>query len=170
MSNACNAHHQTHNHRDGLGRRTNACANSFDESGSGCIRWSTAPHKIRVQRRIRQLENPLEARDFVVAEIARRRIEKRGQHGIELPHPPPAPPPQSRKSSGHVRAASRVPRGVALAFGVFTHHRHSSLAPPSSAAPGTPYNRRSAIIFLISAIALPGFKSFGQACVQFKIV
>ena len=32
------------------------------------------------------------------------------------------------------------------------------------------YSRRSAIIFLISAIALAGFRSFGQACVQFMIV
>jgi len=47
-------------------------------------------------------------------------------------------------------------------------------APPEpcevGAHPKHLYRRRSAIIFLISAIALPGFKSFGQACVQLRIV
>ena len=32
------------------------------------------------------------------------------------------------------------------------------------------YIRRSTIFFLISAIALAGFKPFGQVCVQFMIV
>ena len=32
------------------------------------------------------------------------------------------------------------------------------------------YTRRSTIIFLISAIALAGFKPFGQVCAQFMIV
>jgi hypothetical protein len=33
-----------------------------------------------------------------------------------------------------------------------------------------PYTRRSTIIFLISAIALAGFKPLGQVCAQFMMV
>ena len=32
------------------------------------------------------------------------------------------------------------------------------------------YTRRSTIIFLISAIALAGFRPFGQVCAQFMMV
>ena len=43
-------------------------------------------------------------------------------------------------------------------------------APTAPAEPGAAQCRRSAIFFLISAIALAGFRSFGQASVQFMIV
>ena len=60
-------------------------------------------------------------------------------------------------------AAERAYRDVLAAFPLAAAREARRLL-------ATPYSRRSATIFLISAIALPGFRSFGHACVQFRIV
>lgn len=110
-----------------------ARADSLDEPCDVEVGRRIAPRKVGEQLRIRQLENPLEAGQIGAVERRERRLGERLEHRVELAHPAPAPPPQTRD----VRVRQ---------------------------------SRRSAIIFLISAIALPGFRSFGHACVQFRIV
>jgi hypothetical protein len=57
----------------------------------------TAPEKIGVELRIGQLENPLETRNILVAELRERgRVDERHERRIELAHPAPAPPPEPR--------------------------------------------------------------------------
>ena len=114
-------------------------AEALDEGDGGGVFWSTAPQKVRVQRRVRQLQNRLEAGNIGVAEVFALGVDEGSQHGIELPHPAAASPLEPSEA--------RIHRGTPVS-----------------------YSRRSASIFLISAIALPGFRSFGHACVQFKIV
>ena len=63
-SSTCNENHHTQSKRDRSRFRTNAGANAPNELGGGGIGWSTAPQKIRVQYRVRQLQNALERRHF----------------------------------------------------------------------------------------------------------
>ena len=67
-------------------------ADALDEGGGGGVFWSTAPQKVRVQRRVRQLENRLEAGNIGIAEAFAFGVDERGQHGVELPHPPATSP------------------------------------------------------------------------------
>jgi hypothetical protein len=61
-----------------------------------------------------------------------------------------------------------------ITFPEISFEQNVELAHPPTAPPaehgGSAQCRRSAIFFLISAIALAGFRSFGQASVQFMIV
>src|SRR6185503_8839614 len=59
-SSACSSTHQTVRTREGSRFRTNARAYSLDDPCGGGIWGLIAPQKVRVQLRIRQLENPLE--------------------------------------------------------------------------------------------------------------
>jgi hypothetical protein len=95
-SSACNDPHHTHRTCDGSRRRTNARADSLDEVCDCGIVSCTAPQKIRVQHRVRQLENCLEYRDFRVGQARRRTIDESEQQRIELAHPAPAAPTQPR--------------------------------------------------------------------------
>jgi hypothetical protein len=105
-SSACNDTHHTHTTRDGSRFRTNAGAYSFEELSDCGFAWSTAPQKIRVQHRIRQLENCLERRDFGIRQTGRAAIDEGEQQHIELAHPAPASPtePRDRGRSGHTLA------------------------------------------------------------------
>ena len=100
-SSTCNSDHQTARTREGSRFRTNARAYSLDDFCGGGICGLITPEKIRVQLGIRQLENPLEHRDFCVRESRGRAIDKREQQRVELPHAPPAPPAQAGSSSVH---------------------------------------------------------------------
>jgi len=100
-SSACNSNHQTVRMREGSRFRTNARAYSLDDLCGGGVCGLIAPEKVRVQLGIRQLENPLEHRDFCVRESRNRAIDKREQQRVELPHAPPAPPAQAARSSVH---------------------------------------------------------------------
>jgi hypothetical protein len=64
-------------------------------------------------------------------------------------------------------------RGGRIAFPEVSFEQNVQLAHAAAAAPAEPGSaqcRRSAIFFLISAMALAGLRSFGQASVQFMIV
>lgn len=77
------------------------CADALDEGGGGGVFWSTAPQKVRVQGRVRQLQNGLEAGDFGVGQAIAFGLHERGQHGIELPHSPATSPPQPSDARIH---------------------------------------------------------------------
>ncbi len=76
-------------------------AYALDEGGGGGVFWSTAPQKVRVQRRVRQLQNRLEAGNIAVGQAFALGVDERGQHGIELPHPPATSPPESSDARIH---------------------------------------------------------------------
>ena len=103
-----------------------------------------SPEKIAVELRVRQIQKRRESIDFATIQLAGRPVEKPYENRIELTHSAPTPPAQSRKRDW-----------------ISMSQLQSS---------GGHQKRRSTISFLISAIALPGFKLFGQACVQFRIV
>ena len=100
-SNACSDNHQTVRTRERSRFRINARADALDELGNGGVVRSTAPQKIRVQHRIRQLENPLERRDFLFRQSRGPPIQKSHQQSVDLAHPAPTTPPQPRDSSVH---------------------------------------------------------------------
>ena len=101
-SNACSDNHQTVRTRERSRFRINARADALDELGGGGVVRSTAPQKIRVQRRIRQLENPLKRRDFRFGEpSSRRSIQEGHQQCVDLAHPAPTTPPQPRDPTVH---------------------------------------------------------------------
>ena len=63
-SSTCKEYQYAHSRRERSRFKTNAGANALNELGGGGIGWSTAPQKIRVQHRVRQLQNALERRHF----------------------------------------------------------------------------------------------------------
>ena len=75
-SSTCSATPPRPQHARALGVRTNAGADALDEGSGGGVGWSTAPQKIRVQHRVRQLQNPLERRDFRFRQLAARNRRK----------------------------------------------------------------------------------------------
>ena len=76
-------------------------ADALDEGGGGGIVGGTAPQKVRVQRRIRQLENRLETPNIGVGQPLTIAIQEALQDGVELAHPPPAPPLQPSDARIH---------------------------------------------------------------------
>ena len=71
------------------------------------------------------------------------------------------------------RLLRRRGRGGMLVEPAFEEHielLHAAPAPPAQPSEAAQVCSRSAIIFLISAMALAGLRSFGQASVQFMIV
>lgn len=100
-SSACNSTHQTSRTREGSRFRTNARAYSPDELCGSDVCGFIAPEKVRVQHRIRQLQNPLERRHFRFREPCGAAIKEGHQQSIELAHAAPAPPPQASRSSVH---------------------------------------------------------------------
>ena len=108
-SSTCNENHHTQSKRDRSRFRTNAGANAPNELGGGGIGWSTAPQKIRVQHRVRQLQNALEHRHFRGCEAGPAAIDEADQEGVELPHAAPAPPTEPRDFGFH-RLRTGAPR------------------------------------------------------------
>src|SRR5882672_5898635 len=94
-SSRCRPIHQTATSRDRSGLRSMAAANPVDEGGDLGVGGDTAPAKVREQLGVRELENPLKARDFRLPEPRELRVDERLKHGVELAHPPPTPPPKS---------------------------------------------------------------------------
>jgi len=76
-------------------------SDALDEGGDGGVFGSTAPQKVRVQGRVRQLQNRLETGNIEVAKPLALGFEKCGQHGVELPHPAPAPPLEPSEACVH---------------------------------------------------------------------
>jgi len=68
------------------------CADALDECGGGGVFWSTAPQKVRVQHRVRKLQNRLEALNIGGGESIALGVDEPGQHGVELPHTPATSP------------------------------------------------------------------------------
>jgi len=109
----------------------------------GFVRRNGAAHKITEQLRVLQVEYPGERRAFLRCRLREVAFQVAQQHQVELLHAAPAAPAQ--------------PRPLAILRAFRLRRRHAQCC-------------RSTIIFLISAIALAGLRSFGQACAQFMIV
>src|SRR5690606_16062546 len=97
-SSACKAAHQTRARCDGLGRRPMTATNALDECGDGGVVGDTAPHKVRVERGIGQVENRLERDQFGLVECRHLAIDEPDENGVELAHAAPRPPPEPRDS------------------------------------------------------------------------
>ena len=100
-----------------------------------------ASHKITEQLRVLQFEYPDECRTFRGCGRRVFLLQVAQQQHVELAHAAPAAPAQLRLLAVVVRPCLRRAQCC-----------------------------RSAIIFLISAMAFAGFRSLGQACAQFMIV
>ena len=139
------APHHAQRTSDVSGRRSMTRADSLDES-----------RDVGIGRAHCALKGRRRARDPAGRESARSGRNRRRRASLA----PLARTTRARRRAracraGSANAAARAPR---------------SSVPRVARRSSRPQSRRSAIIFLISAIALPGFRSFGHACVQFRIV
>src|SRR4051794_16219509 len=82
---------------DVSGRRSMTRADSLDELGDFGIGRSTSPQKVGDELGIRQIENPLEARQIGGVERCERYLRERLENSIELVHPAPTAPAQPRE-------------------------------------------------------------------------
>ena len=76
-------------------------ANELDEASGIDVGGHTAPAKVPVELRIRQLENPAETLEIGSVEVGARAAQERLQDRVELPHAATATPAQLRKLAAH---------------------------------------------------------------------
>jgi hypothetical protein len=76
-------------------------ANALEEAGGFGVGGRTAPTKVRVQLRIRQLENLLKPHEIRGIEVRTCRAQEGLQDRIELAHASTATPPQASKLVAH---------------------------------------------------------------------
>ena len=95
-----------------------ARADSLDEPCDVEVGRRIAPRKVGEQLRIRQLENPLEAGQIGAVERRERRLGERLEHRVELAHPAPAPPPQTRDVRGRKQTGVKM-KVQSQPFGLF---------------------------------------------------